>query len=471
MMSHSKRVIGSMGSEISYSIDNWIGVCIRSILVCALSVVGVITVLADSFTTIIPSEAGVSSYAYPQINNNGVVIAQNGGGASGSPLVYWDKTSITVLGGHRPTCRSPYDMEFNDLGQFAYYKTGSGQFVGDVTGSIRQITNSLYVLNIRVNNAGEYLRVDYGDRYNNKQVLKGRVDGSVAEVSSGGGWYVVDINDSGGTCMGAGDNSASPELTNTGTVIYQTGNNLYSGATLVANLCALPLYGTLSDASRFDASDDGRFVTWIGYGNDGGSDVFLSEDGVVKNLTNGKFRLTSDPIWSVVTPSVNNSGQVVFSASTSSYSNRDIVLYSPGPAPVSLAVTVDPGSGYTGALSAIPLNYSLVGPSTYSGNLVFDDAGKAVIGGISPGLYSLTINGSHWLKRTVNEINVDGVNSVNTALTNGDADGDNQVNLFDFVTLDANFGSAFAMADLNGDSAVNLFDYVMIDTNFGALGD
>ena len=56
-------------------------------------------------------------------------------------------------------------------------------------------------------------------------------------------------------------------------------------------------------------------------------------------------------------------------------------------------------------------------------------------------------------------------------LVNGDADGNNAVNLFDFVVLDSNFGKSDDMADLNGDGTVNLFDYVVIDQAFGAQGE
>ena len=117
------------------------------------------------------------------------------------------------------------------------------------------------------------------------------------------------------------------------------------------------------------------------------------------------------------------------------------------------------------------LNYSLVGVQTYTGALALNNSGKATITGLRPGVYTLTISGGHWLRRIVAGINVDGVNGVNTNLTNGDADMGNSINLFDFVVLDSKFGSSDAMADLNGDGAVNLFDYVIIDLNFGALGD
>ncbi len=83
--------------------------------------------------------------------------------------------------------------------------------------------------------------------------------------------------------------------------------------------------------------------------------------------------------------------------------------------------------------------------------------------------YDIRISGSHFL--AVKSTNVSSDQSLNIALTNGDADGDGQINLFDFVVLDTQFGHPTAMSDLDGDGQVNLFDYVVIDQNFGAQGD
>ncbi|MHB1462080.1 MAG: right-handed parallel beta-helix repeat-containing protein, partial [Armatimonadota bacterium] len=137
----------------------------------------------------------------------------------------------------------------------------------------------------------------------------------------------------------------------------------------------------------------------------------------------------------------------------------------------SLVVTVNPGAGYIGLLNRIALEYDLSGPQTYTGELTLDSTGKARITGIQPGRYGLTIYGSHWLKRAVKNIDISQDTSLTVSLTNGDADGDNQVNLFDFVVLDTKFNSSDHMADLDGSGQVNLFDYVIIDQNFGAQGD
>ncbi len=137
----------------------------------------------------------------------------------------------------------------------------------------------------------------------------------------------------------------------------------------------------------------------------------------------------------------------------------------------SILISVNPGGDYLGSLSDIKLNYNMAGPQPYTGTLKIDNAGKATIVDVQPGTYGLNIYGGHWLKRAVKNIDISQDTSLTVSLTNGDADGDNQINLFDFVVLDQHFGTSDSMADLDGSGQVNLFDYVVIDQNFGAQGD
>ncbi len=139
--------------------------------------------------------------------------------------------------------------------------------------------------------------------------------------------------------------------------------------------------------------------------------------------------------------------------------------------PASLELTINPGGGYLGALGGVVLHYSLSEVNTYSGTLVPDHSGKAWITGIQNGRYDLRMSSSHWLTRLIKNIDISQDTSLTVSLTNGDADGDNQINLFDFVVLDQHFGTSDSMADLDGSGQVNLFDYVIIDQNFGARGD
>lgn len=195
---------------------------------------------------------------------------------------------------------------------------------------------------------------------------------------------------------------------------------------------------------------------------------FIGASNVTFNGKSAFFSVNNATSITTVVPSGATTGKITVTnpaGSTASTGNFTVYI------PTTLEVTVTPGTGYTGSLGGMALDYSLTGPQTYSGVLAFDNTGKTTIGGLQPGTYSLNIAGSHWLKRMVAGINVNGVNSVKTSLTNGDADGGNSINLFDFVVLDSNFNTSNAMADLDGSGNVNLFDYVIIDQNFGALGD
>ncbi|MHB1463351.1 MAG: IPT/TIG domain-containing protein [Armatimonadota bacterium] len=65
----------------------------------------------------------------------------------------------------------------------------------------------------------------------------------------------------------------------------------------------------------------------------------------------------------------------------------------------SLGVTLDPGAGYIGPMNGITLNYSLAGPRLYTGTLAMNSGGSALLDELQPGVYDLSLTGSHWLKR------------------------------------------------------------------------
>lgn len=138
--------------------------------------------------------------------------------------------------------------------------------------------------------------------------------------------------------------------------------------------------------------------------------------------------------------------------------------------PKVITASIHTGANYVGPLSGITLNYALSGTSSYSGTLTLDNSGKGNINALA-GTYNLELTGSPWLRRKITNIDASNDTTVNVSLANGDTNGDGQVNLFDFVVLDMNFGSYTPMADLDGDGQVNLFDYTIIDQNFGAQAD
>ncbi len=97
--------------------------------------------------------------------------------------------------------------------------------------------------------------------------------------------------------------------------------------------------------------------------------------------------------------------------------------------------------------------------------------GEYRIDWVPAGTVSMRVSGCHYCAATATGLGTKTGDVVTGfSLINGDADGDNQVNLFDLMVLDSHFGKSDGMADLNGDGMVNLFDYVVIDQNFGSQG-
>lgn len=99
-----------------------------------------------------------------------------------------------------------------------------------------------------------------------------------------------------------------------------------------------------------------------------------------------------------------------------------------------------------------------------------DSSAQFQINGLPAGTYDVYAKASHWLRVKVANIIVSGNKEINFSAVNGDADGDNLINLFDFVVLDSSFNTSATMADLDCDGKVNLMDYVIIDQGFGSIG-
>jgi len=88
------------------------------------------------------------------------------------------------------------------------------------------------------------------------------------------------------------------------------------------------------------------------------------------------------------------------------------------------------------------------------------------------GSLELSVKHAHWLRRTiVASARMGDVNGVDFFLSNGDADGDNQVNLIDLGIVLSNFNGSDWMADLDGDGSVSLTDVGQVLLNFGTAGD
>jgi len=92
--------------------------------------------------------------------------------------------------------------------------------------------------------------------------------------------------------------------------------------------------------------------------------------------------------------------------------------------------------------------------------------------------FDVSVKESVYLRRTLSlDSRTDPLDNVQFGMIPGDCNGDNSVNLFDFLVLRQAFGSAPGSpnwndrADLNRDGSVNLVDFVILRSNYGRSGD
>lgn len=93
------------------------------------------------------------------------------------------------------------------------------------------------------------------------------------------------------------------------------------------------------------------------------------------------------------------------------------------------------------------------------------------------GTRDLAAKGETWLRTVVSNVDLDGDPAgLAFVLTNGDVNGDNSVNIQDFLVLRAAFGSNGGSpnwnqnADLNKDGSVNIQDFLILRRCFGQAG-
>lgn len=105
--------------------------------------------------------------------------------------------------------------------------------------------------------------------------------------------------------------------------------------------------------------------------------------------------------------------------------------------------------------------------------------GGFVVPSSRTGTYDVAIKASHWLRARVGFVTIgqEGATGVNASLTNGDANGDDSVNLADFLALRYAYGSMPGEprwnpnADLNGDRSVSVADFLVLRSGFGRSGE
>lgn len=136
--------------------------------------------------------------------------------------------------------------------------------------------------------------------------------------------------------------------------------------------------------------------------------------------------------------------------------------------------------GLSGAPSGIPLTIELraVGSTTplQTVEVHLGPEGQFEFFTDLSGEYDLTFRGPTWLRNRVTAMIHGLTEGVDVFLHNGDVNGDNVVNVLDFLILRGAFGTSpghpwfVSGADLNRDNAVNIQDFLILRSNFGRAG-
>lgn len=94
------------------------------------------------------------------------------------------------------------------------------------------------------------------------------------------------------------------------------------------------------------------------------------------------------------------------------------------------------------------------------------------------GNYTLSVKKTHWLRRTL-PVNLGSGSATGLvfSLINGDASGDNDIDIGDYALLSSSYGKSLGdpgfsvNADFNGDDSVDIGDYAILSQNYGLFGN
>jgi hypothetical protein len=90
---------------------------------------------------------------------------------------------------------------------------------------------------------------------------------------------------------------------------------------------------------------------------------------------------------------------------------------------------------------------------------------------VDPGQYDVSLKGAPWLRKTLSAVTFPLSEPLVFDLTNGDANGNNTVDLLDLSMVLVDFGQGSSPADLDGVDGVALPDINVVLVNFGKTGD
>jgi hypothetical protein len=107
----------------------------------------------------------------------------------------------------------------------------------------------------------------------------------------------------------------------------------------------------------------------------------------------------------------------------------------------------------------------------YSYPITLDGAGHYTISILPAGTFDVAVKFDHWLRAMApSQTMVNGPNTVNLSLVNGDANGDNGIDLNDLNQIFITFDMSDPIVDLDGSGLVDLPDMNIVFINFAMTG-
>ncbi len=133
---------------------------------------------------------------------------------------------------------------------------------------------------------------------------------------------------------------------------------------------------------------------------------------------------------------------------------------------------------YRGNVNGQPITVELRAPSSttplYRETIILQAGGFYTLYQVASGVYDVAFQGSHWLRKVVRNVAVNGcTGGINASLVNGDVNSDNRIDDADLLRVLFAFGQAGSNMpeDLDGDGRVDDADLLIVLFHFGREGD
>ena len=255
-----------------------------------------------------------------------------------------------------------------------------------------------------------------------------------------------------------------------------------------ANLNTYQVRGDISDPSYYPpdsfASQGGGASTWANFGGTSRSvgwhhaAIWLWKPGQVLFILDGALKTEPrNPAYGATTVRIRG---LASNATDFYFDDVTVGTGIPPAMPRSSTACTVTLSDFIGDYSVVSLQVEVRQPNDVQPletQTVFLSEGGTVGVALPVGTWDVAFKADRSLRRVLRSVNVPASGKLSVTLLSGDADGDNEVSLFDFGKLVAAFGTlqgepGFDPAtDFDGDGEISLFDFGILVRNFGLVGD